>query len=682
MTTPLSLKQLLRTTDKFVNILASEHITTADDLLRYFPRTYEDRRHLSTVATLTFDETLQTVKLQVIKKSLIRTPTGKKLSEIHLQDEAWATCKISGINTTYLLRQLETKKRYYIIGKPQYTSGKVVFWHPEIVPAADEAIVERSIGKIFPIYPSLQWISASRFAKKILTILPALLDNVQETLPERLRQKYDLVDVRTMMRALHCPDDRAMLDKAKERMFFERLLRIQISSQLAKRDYQQVHDVGTPDWELLSTFLKTLPYTLTHAQKKVLKEIVEDMYTGRSMLRLLQGDVGSGKTVVATAVARYMIKKHTAQAVFLAPIEVLAQQHFQTLAKLLLPLGIRMQLLTGTTPPAEKTRIKNALAQGNIDIVVGTHALLQEWINFHNLQFVIIDEQHKFGVKQRSFFQQFGSPHILQMTATPIPRSLALVYFGEFAVSVIDEMPVGRKPITTKIINQNEFVKLKPRVLNKIAQGQQLFIITPLIEESDKLDDVSNAQQVHQDVIGLYPELAGKIWLLHGRIKADEKNKTMQDFKDGKLVILVSTTVIEVGIDVPQATMMIIQNAERFGLAQLHQLRWRVGRSDLQSYCFLQTKHKSGDAYARLRHLEQQHSGHVLAQLDLEARGSGELLGIRQSGITDLPLSIINDTAFVEKTQHAALDLLEHHPDMIAQFISNDLQESLDGMLV
>lgn len=681
-TTPPSLKQLLKTTDKFVTILASEHITTPEDLLRYFPRTYEDRRHLSTVATLTFDETLQTVKVQVIKKSLIRTPTWKKLSEIHLQDEAGGQCKISGINTTYLLRQLETKKRYYIIGKPQYTWGKVVFWHPDIVPADDEATVERSIGKIFPIYPSLQGISAARFAKKILRILPQLIDSVQETLPDSLLKKYDLVDVRTMMRCLHSPDDRATLDKAKERMFFERLLRIQISSQLAKREYQQTHTIEQPDWSVITQFIETLPYTLTHAQKKVLKEIIDDTTTGRSMLRLLQGDVGSGKTVVATAVARYFIKKQRAQVAFLAPIEVLALQHYHTLAKLLLPLWIRLWLLTWSTPPAEKKRIKQALAQGSIDIIIGTHALLQDDIEFHNLQFVIIDEQHKFGVKQRAFFQQFGSPHIIQMTATPIPRSLALVYFGEFAVSVIDEMPAGRKPITTKIINHSEFLKLKPWLLNKIAQQQQVFIITPLIEESDKLDEVSNAMQVYQDVVGLYPELAGKIWLLHGRIKADEKTKTMQEFKDGKLVILVSTTVIEVGIDVPQATTMIIQNAERFGLAQLHQLRGRVGRSDLQSYCFLQTKHKSWEAYARLRHLEQQHSGHVLAQLDLEARGSGELLGIRQSGITDLPLSIINDTAFVEKTQHAALDLLEHHPDMISPFISNDLQESLDGMMV
>lgn len=677
-----SLKQLLRTTDKFVHILASAGITSIQDLLRYFPRAYEDRRNLTTIAALLFDDTIQTVKAQVVKKNLIRTPSGKKLSEIQLQDESGATCKIQGINTTYLLRQLTAKQRYYIVGKPQYASGHAVFWHPEIVPADDEATTARSIGRIYPLYPSLQGISGSRFAKRILTLLPTLLASATETLPETIRKQYALVDVRTMIATLHSPDSWALLDQAKERMFFERLLRIQITSQLSKREYQQTHDKWVPDWWIVSSFVQTLPYTLTVSQKKVLKEIIDAMYEGRSMLRLLQGDVGSGKTVVATAAARYMIQKHQAQIAFLVPIEVLAQQHYHTLARLLLPLWIRMQLLTGTTTAAEKKRIKQALAQWSIDVIVGTHALLQDDIQFHNLQLVIIDEQHKFGVKQRAFFQQFGSPHILQMTATPIPRSLALVYFGEFAVSIIDEMPVGRKPITTKIINHNDFLKLKPWLLSKIDQHQQAFIITPLIEESDKLDEVSNATQVYQDVVQLYPELAWKIGLLHGKMKGEDKIQTMKQFKDGKLVMLVSTTVIEVGIDVPQATIMIIQNAERFGLAQLHQLRGRVGRSELQSYCFLQTKHKSGDAYARLRHLEEQHSGHILAQIDLEVRGSGELVGIRQSGITDLPLSVINDTAFVEKSQQAAITLIEEFPDAIKQFISNELQESLDGMMV
>ncbi len=309
--------------------------------------------------------------------------------------------------------------------------------------------------------------------------------------------------------------------------------------------------------------------------------------------------------MVAAIAAYYVIKKYGGQVAFLAPLEVLAQQHYKSMAKILLPLGIHIECITGSTPPAEKKRIKNSMAQGNVDIVIGTHALLQDTIDFHKLFFVVIDEQHKFGVKQRAFFKKFGAPHILQMTATPIPRSMALAFFGEFSVSTIDQMPAGRKPITTKIISESEFKKLKQWVLTKLSQNQRLFIVTPLIEESEIMHELKSAMQEYSETCELYKELEGKIGLLHGKLKPAEKQEIMEKFKKGEYMILVSTTVIEVGIDVPEATIMIIKNSERFGLAQLHQLRGRVGRSDVQSYCFLETKYKSGDSYQRLRAMEQ-----------------------------------------------------------------------------
>ncbi|USN54310.1 MAG: hypothetical protein H6765_07200 [Candidatus Peribacteria bacterium] len=299
------------------------------------------------------------------------------------------------------------------------------------------------------------------------------------------------------------------------------------------------------------------------------------------------------------------------------------------------------------------------------------------------MQFAIVDEQHKFGVKQRAFFHQFNAPHLLQMTATPIPRSLALAYFGEFQVSNIDEMPAGRKPITTKIINNTELTKLKPRILTKISQDQRVFLVTPLIEESEFLEEIASVTQMYDEICHQYPELAGKVGLLHGKMKSDEKQDIMQAFKDGKIVFLISTTVIEVGIDIPNATIMIIKNSERFGLSQLHQLRGRVGRSDLQSYCFLHTKSKSGDSYARLQHLENTNDGFKLSEIDLELRGSGEMLGVRQAGMTDIPLSILSDTQFLEKVQQAAIRLLEHHEAHVrANFLDSELQAKMDGMLV
>lgn len=676
------LRSLLRTTQKYVDILASHGIDTPADLLTYFPRAYEDRREIKTISQINWDESTQTIKARVTKKGMITTPRRKKLIEIYLEDEQGSTAKIQAINNTYLLRQVTKDQRYYIIGKPVKQGNSVVFWHPEISPATETEGIPYNVGKIYPIYSELSGIKPHRFTKKISPLLETHLSEIDEHLPESILEQYNLLSLSETVRTLHLPESLEQVEKAQYRRFFEQLLRMQLVSLHAKRTYQVSKKRTPPNRDLLKEFIDSLPFTLTWAQKRVLKQLIDDIHGGRSMMRLLQWDVWSGKTVVATAIAWYIIKLFDAQIAFLAPIEVLAHQHHHTLAKFLLPLGVKLELITWSTTSGEKERIKQALKLWHIDFIVGTHALIQEDIDFYNLQLAIIDEQHKFGVKQRAFFQRFDSPHLLQMSATPIPRSMALAFFGEFDVSNIDELPAGRKPITTKIITQTDYNKLKPRLLTKIDQGQRVFMITPLIEESDKLDEVTSATLAYQQVTDTYPELQGRIGLLHGKMRPADKEQVMQAFKSGKVVFLVSTTVVEVGIDIPEATVMIIKNAERFGLSQLHQLRWRVGRSDLQSYCFLQTSKRSGDTYERLQHMEATNDGFKLAEIDLKLRGAGEILGVRQSGETDIPLSILTDASFLETVQQAAQQLLDDHPQTAKRILQDHLSDQMQSMLV
>lgn len=574
---------------------------------------------------------------------------------------------------TYIMRSVIVDQRYYIVGVPQFDKGQRTYRHPEFVPTQATVGEDGAIWSLYPIYPELQGITRHRFYKKIHQALPQLLTWITDPLPSSFLQQRDLVGLREMFQWLHAPTSFEQIERARRRIYTIKLLQRQLNSIVTKQHYQHILSVTPPNRTWISDLLAHVPFELTGAQKKAIKQIVEELHGPVTMMKLLQGDVGSGKTIVAAAAARYVLKQRGGQVVFLAPLAVLAQQQFRSLAKLLLPLGIRVELLTWTTKPAEKKRIKQALLLGQIQIVVGTHALLQEDIMFADLKLAVIDEQHKFGVKQRGFFQQFWSPHILQMTATPIPRSLALAFFGEFTVSTIDEMPAGRKPIITKIISEAERHKLKPRILTKISQGQRVFVITPLIEESEFLDEVKSAFQQFEAMKGLFAaELHGRIWLLHGKLKADEKDTVMAAFKEGKLDMLVSTTVIEVGIDIPEATVMIIMNAERFWLSQLHQLRGRVGRNDLQSYCFLETKNKSGETYQRLQHMETTNDGFKLAELDLQLRGAGEFLGTRQSGDTDLPIEILTDTVFIEHVQLMADDLMKNYPQVVSRLLEGE----------
>ena len=827
----MELKATLKTTPKYIKILAAEGITTVKDFLQYFPRAYEDRSTIRNLNELIFNEKGMTAtKGKIIKKTIFMR-WWRRIYTINFVDPVGNKWVITIFNSWFMASKLHEDKRYIIVGKPTMRLNKITFLHPDVVETeapedensvnSEEWIVNSdgkldtsnsSLGtavynswRIFPIYPELMWIKPRRFAQKMRNLIDKIDTIFSEYLPQEFIEKFWLMGVKETIRAMHYPESFDQQKQANLRIFFDRLLRIQLYSLINRASYQAwntwqtpkkaknskiekilkivtelhikygntltekqysrlienklqkegvsvereksivINDDGVivwtkymdlvvdqqivmelkntpyihkqdlkqtrayldlwnyetwllinfgeskiniarlekdykkissdfsenssdlsvqPDREIIKEIIKSLPFELTMAQKKVIKQITENIHEPKPMLRLLQGDVGSGKTVVAAASAYYTHKKFWGQSVFLAPLEVLANQHYKTLAKLLLPLGLRVELLTWSVPKNQKDKIKQDLLEGRIHTLVWTHAVIQEDVVFKQLQFVVIDEQHKFWVKQRAFFKRFWAPHILQMSATPIPRSMALAFFGEFDVSIIDEMPIGRKPIITKVISEKEYMKLKPRILDHINKGQKVFIVTPLIEESEKLEKVKAATTEFEEAKALYPELKGRIWLLHGKMRPKDKDEVMQDFKSWKISLLVSTTVIEVGVDIPEATIMVIKNAERFWLSQLHQLRWRIGRADIQSYCFLETKSKAGDIGKRLKAMEESNDGFKLAELDLQNRGAGEILGTMQSWESDIPLEILSDLKFLEKIQEGAKRLLEKYPKL------------------
>lgn len=679
----IDLKTALKTTPKYLKILAAEGIVTVKDFLQYFPRAYEDRSTIRNLHELIFNEKgITATKGKIIKKSIFMRG-GKRIYTINFVDPIGNKWVITIFNSGFLASKIHEEKRYIIVGKPNISYGKISFSHPDVIETdSPEGEINNewwimndigthkeiyNTGRIFPIYPELMGISPGWFAQKMRLLMDKVDTIFTEYLPKEFIDKFNLIGVQETIKEMHYPTSFEKQKEANLRIFFDRLLRIQLYSLINRSSYQlnktnMEHE--SIDRNIVKEIMATLPFELTNAQKKVIKHITENIHEPKPMLRLLQGDVWSWKTIVAAISAYYTFKKYQWQSVFLAPLEVLANQHYKTLAKLLLPLGLRVALLTWSLSKWEKDKIKLDLAEGRIHTIVWTHAVIQEDIKFKKLQFVVIDEQHKFWVRQRAFFKRFWAPHILQMSATPIPRSMALAFFGEFDVSIIDEMPIGRKPIITKVISEKEYIKLKPRVLDHIKKGQKVFIVTPLIEESEKLEEVNSATNEFENMKELYPELKGKIGLLHWKMRPQDKEQVMQDFKSWKICLLVSTTVIEVGVDIPEATIMVIKNAERFGLSQLHQLRGRIGRADIQSYCFLETKSKSGDIGKRLKAMEDSNDGFKLAELDLQNRGAGEILWTMQSWESDIPLEILSDLIFLERIQEWAKWLLEKYPKL------------------
>ncbi len=686
----MDLKKQLKTTPRYATILQKNGINTLKDFLQHFPRDYENRKDLITLDKVNLEGKIAvSVKWLITDKKFFQRGK-KKIYDIRFEDELGNKWQISIYNAAFLASKIQLNNWYVIVGKPSFKFGRFVFSNPQVTHSVkieeDDSQKEYATGRIYPIYSEMNGIKPGWFAEKMRNILPEVDTLFEEYLPQEFLKKFNLIDVKETIKNIHYPIDIDKTRQAKYRIFFDRLLRIQLYSLINRNEYQKwaiVLKNTDIDRDIVKEILDKLHFTLTGAQKRVLKNIIENIHDSKPMMRLLQWDVGSGKTIVAAIVAYYVHKKFNGQSVFLAPLEVLANQHHKTLAKLLLPLGIRVELLKWSLTKDQKNKIKSDLKQWKIHVLVWTHAVLQDDVDFCDLKFVIIDEQHKFGVKQRAIFHKFNNPHILQMSATPIPRSMALAFFGEFDVSVIDEMPKWRKEIYTKIVSEQEYIKLKQWVLTRIMQKQKVFVVTPLIDESEKMEELKAATVEYENIKLLFPEIKDKIGLLHGRMKSSEKDQVMKDFQWDKYDILVSTTVIEVWVDVPEATVMVIKNAERFGLSQLHQLRWRIWRNDLQAYCFLETKKKSWDTYKRLKAMEDTNDWFKLAELDLQNRWAGEILGTMQSGEADIPLEVLSDIRFIEEVRQWAEWLLENYPWLEGLWwLKNQLDERVGKLLV
>ncbi|MFH0837862.1 MAG: ATP-dependent DNA helicase RecG, partial [Patescibacteria group bacterium] len=468
------------------------------------------------------------------------------------------------------------------------------------------------------------------------------------------------------VREVHFPTSQKTLQRARDRLGYEELFLLQLNGVLARAEWKNSRGknslIGTigMDVEFVKQFFSQLPFTPTGAQKVAIFEILKDLEKPYPMMRLLEGDVGSGKTLVAALAMLHTVKQGY-QAVLMVPTEVLARQHLVSIRRFAEPYGINVELLVGSLPPKEKSAIQAAIKGGQVDIAIGTHALIQEDVGFHKLGFVVVDEQHRFGVQQREILMRHGSPHVLTMTATPIPRTLAIVAYGDQDLSVLNEMPPGRQPIITKVVPPEHRQTVYRFIEGKIQQGQQVYVICPLIDESDVLE-VKSVKVEFEKLLTLFPQF--KVAMLHGKLKSEEKERIMGEFKAGKTHLLISTSVIEVGIDVPNATIMLIEGADRFGLSQLHQFRGRVGRGKDQSYCFLFTDSVSENTMTRLKAMVDYTDGFKLAEIDLQLRGPGEVYGIRQSGLPDLKIASISNGILVSRVRKAAEVLVEQSPTL------------------
>ena len=534
-----------------------------------------------------------------------------------------------------------------------------------------------------PVYRLSQGVSQSALVKVIKTAFEAGLDQLlEENLPQILVDKYHLLSRRQAVRAMHFPKDLEEYKQALRRVKFEELLFFQLQLQVLKEENRSVGQGIVLDWDKkkLKDLQAKLPFTLTEAQERSLNEILADMRSPHHMNRLLQGDVGSGKTVVA-GLAMYAAVTAGKQAALMVPTEILAEQHLQSLTSLF--PSLKILLLTGSLKAAERRERLELIQTGQVDLIVGTHALIQEGVHFHDLGLVIIDEQHRFGVAQRRILREKGqNPDVLMMTATPIPRTLAITAFGDMDVSIIDQMPAGRKEIITRWVKHQQLNLVLDWLVKEIQKGSQAYVISPLIEESEALD-LKNAIALEEELIAYFGDRA-RIALLHGKMKGEEKEAIMQAFKQGEIDLLVSTTVIEVGVNVPNATVMIIMDADRFGLSQLHQLRGRVGRGNKQSYAVLVANPKTESGKRRMKIMTETTNGFVLAEEDLKLRGSGEIFGTRQSGIPEFQVSnLIEDYPILEEARKVAVQVVttpnwREHPDWHCLSLHLEQKEHLD----
>lgn len=646
-------------------------IRTIEDMLFHFPRRYDDYSDMKPINRLAYGEQVTLIGT-VWDVHARKTRNNQVLVQATISD---GTGKITAnwYNQPWLTQKLKSGLRLVLSGKVEQYLGRKVFNAPQWELLSMDAL---RTGRIVPVYPLTQGLGAHKLRQLIAGLLPQWTQKVADPLPASIRSKQKLMPLHKALHEIHQPSDRGGLLAARRRLIFDEMFLLQLGMLGQRREWVNTPGIALQfEQQKVDQFIGSLPYSLTGAQARITAELLNDMGQSRPMNRMLQGDVGAGKTIVAAAAMVAAVSAGT-QAALMAPTEILAEQHFKGLKKLMEPLGITLHLLTGRVSAVERREAYLAVADGSADIVVGTHALIQEEVEFHNLGLAIIDEQHRFGVDQRKALRDKGpsgrpgdaqpqrlTPHLLVMSATPIPRSLALTLFGDLDLSILDEMPPGRQEIDTHWLKPAQRERCYAFVRGQIEAGRQAYIICPLVEESEKIDAASAVEEYERLSKHIFPDL--KLGLVHGKLKGEDKETVMQQFYDGELDILVSTTVIEVGVDVPNSTVIVIENANRFGLAQLHQLRGRVGRGAHKSYCLLLAEQTSADSEARLKSLTETNDGFQLAEKDLEIRGPGEFFGRRQSGIPELKLASFSDTTMLSAAREEAHALFEEDPNLV-----------------
>lgn len=642
--------------DSLATKLAKLGILTAQDLLYHFPKRYEDYSNVVPSAQLK-PGTQATIKVKVIQAKGRYVRRGMHITEAVASDSS-GSIRLVWFNQPYRAGAIKSGQDYYISGSFELSRGRLAMMNPSMELASDFPV---NTARIIPIYKETKGLKSAAIRKLVKQALD-IKDIIRESLPAEVVEQNDLLDREQALQLMHFPESAGDIDKAKERLGFEELFGLSLASLHNKRQFE--HDSGvTINFEesLAQKFVTALPYDLTNAQRKVTWQCYKDMQSTHPMNRLVEGDVGSGKTIVA-AMAAVMAIKAGYQVTFMAPTEILARQHAETLHELMAYVDMQdeVSLLIGSMKPVQKRLVHSQIKSGKTRLIVGTHALITDTVDLHNLGLVIIDEQHRFGVEQRKKLQAKAGrmPHVLSMTATPIPRTLALTLYGELDISILDEMPPGRTPTITEIVSPNSRAPIYKKIDEQIKQGRQMFVVCPIIQDSDVIN-VLSAEKVYE---GLSKKVFKhrRLGLLHGKMKTEDKDNIMNQFIAGELDILVSTTVIEVGVNVPNATIMMIEGAERFGLAQAHQLRGRVGRGTHQGYCYL-VMSDSKPPTRRLKALQQSTDGFKLAELDLEIRGPGALYGSMQSGELDLRVANLSDSRLIARVRAAAANCLDQN---------------------